>query len=139
MLIQDSEFPIVRMHYDRTGPKGDLTGLALFETLLGQTRPFVVIGLGGSEEAHEHTPEERKQVALWMKRNREPLHRLVMAMVYVEPQSAKRFVAKAQAIVFAKAWGFPMIVAASELEALGIAYRLLAGDSAAAIESQTDA
>lgn len=139
MLIQDAAFPIIRMHYDRTGPEGDETGLALFEKLLGQPLPFVLIGLGGSHEAHEHTPEERKHVALFMKRNREPLHRLVKAMVYVEPLAAKRFVARAQAIVFAKAWGFPMIVAASEVEALAIADRLLAGDDVATIAGQSDA
>ncbi|MEJ2457787.1 MAG: hypothetical protein P8Y58_06385 [Novosphingobium sp.] len=139
MLIQDADFPIIRMYYDRTGPEGDESGIALFDKLLAQPRPFVLIGFGGSDEAHEHTPEERKQVALFMKRNREPLHRLVKAMVYVEPVAAKRFVAKAQAFVFAKAWGFPMIVSKSEPEALAVADRLLAGEAAATIADQSDA
>lgn len=138
MLIQDSDFPIVRMYYDRPGPKDDESGIALFEKLLSQPRPFVLIGFGGSDEEHEHSHEERKQVALFMKRNHEPLHRLVKSMVYVEPVAAKRFVAKAQAFVFAKAWGFPMIVAKSEPEALAIADRLLAGEAAATIAGQSD-
>ncbi|EQA97655.1 hypothetical protein V475_01550 [Sphingobium baderi LL03] len=41
-------------------------------------------------------------IALWMNRLREPLHRLVRAMVYVERPLAKRFMAKAQATVFAR-------------------------------------
>lgn len=139
MLIQDSDFPIVRMHYDQAGAEGDLSGLARFDELLSQTSPFVLIGLGASDEAHKHTPEERKQMALWMKRNREPLRRLVKAMVYVEPHAAKRLVAKAQALVFAKGWGFPMIVAASEGQALTIAERLLAGVPVSTIESQAEA
>jgi hypothetical protein len=139
MLLEDAAFPIVRMHYDRTGPEDDESGFALFEALLAQPRPFVLVGLGGSDAGHEHSHEERKYLALWMKRHREPLHRLVKAMVYVEPQLAKRFVAQAQAIVFAKAWGFPMIVAAAELEALTIAERLLAGEAVATIAGQSDA
>jgi hypothetical protein len=105
MFIETDTFPIVRMHYDRTGASGDEAGWKSFETLFEQLRPFVLIGLNASKQPHDQTPEERKQVALWMKRHREPLRCLVKAMVYVEPLSAKRFVAKAQAIVFGKAWG----------------------------------
>ncbi|WP_404479030.1 hypothetical protein [Novosphingobium sp. BL-52-GroH] len=136
MLLEDAAFPIVRMHYNRTGAEGDESGFVLFETLLAQPRPFVLVGLGGSDAGHEHSHEDRKYLALWMKRHREPLHRLVRAMVYVESQLAKRFVAKAQATVFAKAWGFPMIVAASEERAVAIAERLLAGEAAAVIEAE---
>lgn len=136
MLLEDATFPIVRMHYNRTGPEGDDGGFALFEALLAQPRPFVLIGLGAPDAEHEHTHEERKQLTLWMKRNREPLHRLVKAMVYVEPQRAKRFVARASASVFAKFWGYPMVVAASEEQAVTIAERLLAGEAAVAIEAE---
>lgn len=134
MLLEDATFPIVRMHYNRTGPDGDDGGFALFEALLAQPQPFVLIGLGTPDAEHEHSHEERKQLTLWMKRNREPLHRLVKAMVYVEPQPAKRFVAKASASVFGKFWGYPMLVAASEKEALQVAERLLAGEPAASID-----
>lgn len=135
MLLEDATFPIVRMHYNQPALKGDEAGFALFDRLLGQSQPFVLIGLGGSDEAHKQTHEDRKHLTLWMKRNREPLHRLVKAMIYVEPQAAKRFVARASAAVFAKFWGYPMVVSASEEQALIIAERLLAGEAAAAIES----
>ena len=139
MLIQDTDFPIIRMHYNLTDPRGGDASFALFDQLLNQPRPFVLIGFGGSDEAHEHSPEERKRVALFMKEQREPLRRLVKAMVYVEPVAAKRFVAKAQTLIFAKAWGFPMLVAKSEPAALEIADRLLAGETAATIADQVDA
>lgn len=135
MLLEDATFPIVRMHYNRTGPDGDGGGFALFEALLAQPQPFVLIGLGAPDAEHEHSHEDRKQLTLWMKRNREPLHRLVKAMVYVEPQPAKRFMAKASASVLGKFWGYPMLVAASEEEALQVAERLLAGEAAAAIDT----
>ncbi len=136
MLLEDAAFPIIRMHYNRTGPEGDASGFTLFDALLVQPRPFVLIGLGGSDQAHEQTHEERKRLTLWMKRNREPLHRLVKAMVYIETQPARRFVAKTSAAVFGKFWGFPMLVAASEEEALRVAERLLAGEPASSIDPE---
>ncbi|WHO37768.1 hypothetical protein PMI04_014480 [Sphingobium sp. AP49] len=140
MLLEDTEFPIVRMHYNRVGTRDDPSGFATFDRLLNRNQPFVLMGLGGSDEAHEHSPSQRKEIALWMKRNREPLHRLVRAMVYVEPHAAKRFVARAQAIVFGKAWGFPMVVRSSEQEARNAAERLLMGEAAETIaEEQPDA
>ncbi|WP_404482603.1 hypothetical protein [Novosphingobium sp. BL-52-GroH] len=139
MLLEDAAFPIVRMHYNQSAPGGDDAGFALFEALLAREQPFVLLGLG-ADDGHTHSHEERKRLTLWMKRNREPLHKFIKAMVYIEPQPAKRFVAKASAAVFGKFWGYPMLVAASEKEALRIAERLLAGEPLSSIDpEQADA
>lgn len=139
MLLEKTEFPIVRMYYNRADPRGDEASFQEFDNLLSRQKPFVLIGIGAVDD-HEHSMEERKQVSLWMKRNREALHTYVGAMVYIEPNPARRFVARASATVFEKFWGYPMLVAASENEALAIAGRLLNGEEASTIEvGQSDA
>lgn len=132
MLLEDQHFPIVRLHYDRSGPGGLAEGLAAFEAQLARGEVFVLLGRGANEQTQDH--EERKQVALWMKRHREPLRKLVLALVYVEPQAANRFVARSDADAYAKFWGYPMLVAASDEDALALAARLLSGEPAEAID-----
>lgn len=139
MLVDDTQFPIVRMHYNRTDDRGDEVSFQIFEDLLGRNQIFVLVGLG-AEADQVQSNEERKRLTLWMKRNREALHTYVRAMVYVEPSPAKRFLAKTSAPIFQKFWGYPILVSASEAEAEAIAVRLLAGEQAAQIEAeQTDA
>jgi hypothetical protein len=139
MLVEDTQFPIVRMHYNRTDDRGDDVSFQLFEDLLERKKPFVLIGLG-AEADHVQSAEERKRLTLWMKRNRQALHTYVRAMVYVEPSPAKRFLAKTSAPVFQKFWGYPILVSASEADAEVIAARLLAGEQVAQIEvEQSDA
>lgn len=135
MLVDDTHFPIVRMHYNRTDDRGDDVSFQIFEDLLERKTPFVLIGLG-AEPDEVQSAEERKRVTLWMKRNRQALHTYVRAMVYIEPSPAKRFLAKTSAPVFQKFWGYPILVSASEAEAEGVAARLLAGELAAQIEAE---
>lgn len=135
MLVDDTKFPIVRMHYNRADDRGDEVSFQIFEDLLARKRPFVLIGLGAEPDQVQST-EERKRLTLWMKRNRQALHTHVRAMVYVEPSPAKRFLAKTSAPIFQKLWGYPILVSASEAEAEGIAARLLAGEQASQIEAE---
>lgn len=116
MLLNEAALLIGQMHYNRAASGGDKSGFAMFEALLGQ-KPFVLFGRGADGD-HEQTHEERKQFTLWIRRQRKPLHRLVKAMVYIEPQPAKRFVAKASAAAFAKFWDCPVLVAAFEEHAV---------------------
>jgi hypothetical protein len=139
MLLDDTKFPIVRLHYNQADEQGEGSGFQRFEALLERRQPFVLIGLGAQPDQVQSV-EERKQVTLWMKRNRPALHTYVRAMVYVEPSPAKRFLAKASAPVFQKFWGYPILVSASEADAEAVAERLLAGEVAADIDvEQTDA
>jgi hypothetical protein len=138
MLVQDDAFPIVWMHYDRSAPADAETAFETLERLLSREQPIVLLGRGAGDK-QDQSHEERKQVSLWMKRNRDALHRLVKAMVYVEPQTAKRFIAKAGALTFQKFWGYPMLVTSDEAKAYAMASRLLAGESAASVKASDNA
>ena len=127
MLIEAEAFPIVRIRYDRTESAGQNNSLELFEALLDREQPFVLIGNGA--QLHEESHEERKQIALWMKRNRARINRLVKAMVYVDPNTEQHLAARPAAFVFEKFWGFPLLVSKSDHEAMGIAESLLAASA----------
>ena len=67
MLVDDTQFPIVRMHYNRTDDRGDEVSFQIFEDLLGRNQIFVLVGLGAEADQVQST-EERKRLTLWMKR-----------------------------------------------------------------------
>lgn len=133
MLLDIATFPIVRMAFDQGAAGSADEGFAAFEALLDRGTPFVIIGQGasadGAEHEHEHDPAERRQLALWSKKHKPRLRKFVKAMIYVEPSAAKRLGLKAFQIVFEKFWGYPMLAAGSEAEALEMAQGLLASSS----------
>ena len=55
-----------------------------------------------------------------------PARKLVLAMIVVEPNAARRVGFKAFAVVFAKFWGYPLLLAGSREQALQMARELLA-------------
>ena len=63
-----------------------------------------------------------------MKKHKVELRRLVLAMVLVEPNSAKRLGLKAFSVVFAKFWGYPLLLAPSREQAIEMARELLSMD-----------
>lgn len=138
MYIDSTHFPVVRMHFDRPDPAGQ-DSFSLFEGLLDREQPFVLISRQNDEHDHEHEdPAGRKRVTLWMKAHRARLHRLVRGMVFIEPAAAKRLALKASSVMFSKFWGYPMLVVASEPEALATASKLLAGQDVSSDDGASD-
>ncbi|MDX3968425.1 MAG: hypothetical protein QHD01_17755 [Bradyrhizobium sp.] len=131
MLLNAATFPIVRLSYDQ-GPAGTADeAFAAFEALLDRAAPFVIIGQGANAETaeHEHDVGEQRKLALWSKKHKPRLREFVKALIYVEPSRAKRLGMRAFQIVSEKFWGYPMLVAASEAEALEMANGLLKSPS----------
>lgn len=131
MFMDVTSFPIVRLTYAQGPAQTSEEAFAAFEALLDRGTPFVIIGQGASVEIaeHEHEPGERRNLALWSKKHKARLRALVKAMIYVEPSTAKRLGMKAFQIVFEKFWGYPILVAASEAEAVQTAEALLSSSS----------
>lgn len=130
MYMDISDFPIVWLHYRPNQDKPGDNVLTTFEALLDRATPFVMIGLDAfsDENEHEHSPDERKNMALWVKKNRTRLRQAVLASILVEPSTAKRDAATTFVAMAGKFWGYPTLLAASTAMALGMAERLLAGD-----------
>ncbi|WP_025034752.1 hypothetical protein [Bradyrhizobium sp. DOA9] len=131
MLLNAATFPIVRLTYDQ-GPSGTADeAFAAFEALLDRAAPFVIIGQGANAEIaeHEHDAGEQRRLALWSKKHKPRLREFVKALIYIEPSRAKRIGMRAFQIMSEKFWGYPMLVAASEAEALEMARGLLNSSS----------
>lgn len=123
MLIDDTQFPLVWMRAKTSDIPA--SPFASLETLLAREKCFVL--LDNMAHEHEETPEERKQLALWMKRHKEALRTFIKAAIHIEPDADKRPAAQAFAPTYEKFWGYPLRVVASTDEALALARELLSG------------
>ncbi|MEN1831698.1 hypothetical protein AAIM60_02355 [Pseudomonas lijiangensis] len=125
MRIDATQFPFVWLQKNTLGDTQEKS-LAEFENLLARNEAFVLLSNEGlDKEQPEHTPDEKKQMALWMKRHKTLLKKYVKASIQIESSFAKRIAGKTFAIVYEKFWGYPMIMTATENEALTLAKKLL--------------
>lgn len=128
MSINSSHFPLVWMNLTQEPGHDHQQDFEEFEANLRRGEPFVLLTDTAPAEDHEHSPEEKKRTALWMKKHKVELRTLVMAMILIEPNAAKRLGFKAFAVVFAKFWGYPLLLASSREQATEMARELLSMD-----------
>lgn len=125
MPLDSTTFPLVWIRYEQ-GPGHDHD--ADFEALeanLKRGAPFVLLTDSAPTEHHEHRQDEKKRTSLWMKQHKAALRSLVLAMIVIEPSTAKRLALKPFGMAFAQFWGFPMKLVPSREEAMEIAAELL--------------
>lgn len=128
MLINSSDFPLVWMNLTQEPGHDHQKDFDEFEANLQRGKPFVLLTDTAPAEDHEHSPEEKKRNVLWMKKHKVELRRLVLAMILIEPNSAKRLGFKAFSVLYAKFWGYPLLLAASREQAMEMARELLPED-----------
>lgn len=128
MLMNSSDFPLVWMNFAQEPGNDHQNDFDEFEANLQRKEPFVLLTDTTNAEDHEHSPEEKKRTALWMKKHKVELRKWVLAMIMIEPNSVKRLGFKAYAVVFAKFWGYPLLLAGSHEQAMEMARELLAKD-----------
>lgn len=125
MPLDNTNFPLVWMSYDEEPDHDHDEDFAVLEASFRHGTPFVILTDNAPTEEHEHSHEERKRTALWMKKHKAELRTLVLAMIVIEPSAAKRMAFKTFGVAFAKFWGYPLKLATSREEALEIARQLL--------------
>ena len=125
MSMNSSNFPFVWMSLSPEPGHDPENDFVEFEANLKRGEQFVLLSDSAPAEGHEHTPEEKKRTSLWMKKHKGELRQLVLAMILVEPSPAKRLGFKAFAVVFAKFWGYPLLLASSREQAIEMATELL--------------
>lgn len=126
MPMNSSDFPLVWMNLAQEPGHDHQKDFDAFEANLRRDEPFVILSdTAPPAEEHQHSPEEKKRLALWMKKHKAQLRKQVLAMIQIEPNQAKRLGYKAFAVLFAKFWGYPLLLAASREEAVEMARALL--------------
>lgn len=130
MSMNSANFPYVWMSFSHEPGHDHEEDFSAFEATLQRGEPFVILTDSAPDEGHEHSPAEKKRTALWMKKHKTELRKLVQAMILIESNSAKRLGFKAFAVLFAKFWGYPLLLTASREEAMEMAKGLLSEQSA---------
>lgn len=125
MSMDSADFPLVWMSFLHEPGHDHEKDFEAFEANLKRGEPFVLLSDTAPAEEHEHSPEEKKRTALWMKQHKTDLRRLVLAMILVEPSPTKRMGYKAFSVLFAKFWGYPLFLTASREQAIEMAKALL--------------
>jgi len=127
MPLDISNFPLVWMNYDEAPDHDHDEDFAALEACFRRGAPFVILSDNAptEDEEHDHSHEERKRTALWMKKHKLELRTLVRAMIVIEPSAAKRLAFKTFGAVFSKFWGFPLKIAVNRKEAMNVAETLL--------------
>ncbi|CAI0775307.1 hypothetical protein [Serratia entomophila] len=123
MSLDSANFPLVWM---RRNGRDTQAELAAFSALLARAEPFVILSDRRVGDAGEEPDrDQRTQVALWKRDNREALKLWVKGMIMLEPDAAQCAAAEAFAEYAAKFWGYPVLVAADEARARLLAVTLL--------------
>ncbi|WP_076591717.1 hypothetical protein [Herminiimonas arsenitoxidans] len=126
MTLDTSNFPLVWMCRLAASTNQDAeNAFKQLDELLAKQQPFVLLSQDEVDENHEHSPQERKQITLWMKKNKSEIRTWIKGMVQIEPSTVKRLGMRAFAKTFAKFWGYPLFVVASKADALLAASLLL--------------
>lgn len=126
MRLDSSTFPVVKIVFDAPNEGGPDDAFVVFEGLLARQQVFVLLHEKAEDENnHEHSHEERKQASIWMKKNRPALRTYVRGMIQVEPSAAQRLALKPFAVMFGKAWGYPLLVVESKDRAWALARDVL--------------
>ena len=125
MPLDTTNFPHVWMSYEETPDHDHEEDFWALETSFERGTPFVILTDNAPTEDHEHSPEDKKRTALWLKRHKAELRTLVLAMIVIEPSASKRMAFKTFGVAFGKVWGFPLKLTTSREEAMALAGRLL--------------
>ena len=103
------------------------------EMLIDRNEPFVILypphhhgdmdDLEGEER--QQAQLELKQRTLWLKQNRGALGRVCMGLIAIEPDTVRRALEQAKAVMLEKVFGVPLKVSGSPKDAEALGNRLL--------------
>jgi hypothetical protein len=92
------------------------------DRLIAQGAPFVALHAGG---AKTESQDDRKERALWFKRNKAAMSQVCKAVIAVEGDASRRAAMQLQALPMRQAFGVPMEVVATRDEAEDLAWEIL--------------
>nr|WP_321360514.1 hypothetical protein [uncultured Hyphomonas sp.] len=125
MPLDTTNFPLVWMSYEEAPDHDHAEDFEALEAACKRGEPFVILTDNAPTEDHEHSHEEKKRTALWMKKHKADLRTRVLAMIVIEPSATKRLAFRSFGVAFGKVWGFPLKLTTSRDEAMEIAGKLL--------------
>jgi len=128
MPIDSTQFPLVFLRLDEGADGSSTTSRSTedqLDSVLGREQRFVLIAARAPGGDQDGSPEERKQRALFFKRNRERLRRLCAGAVVVEGDRPTPVAIRLAAQAMGKAFGFSFQFVATEFDAIDRARQLV--------------
>lgn len=95
MSKSSANFPFVWIDFGEGLGHDSQQDFEEFEANLKRGEPFAILRASASAEDHEHPQEEKQRTSLWIQKHKTEPHKLVVAMIQIEPNTAKRFGFKA--------------------------------------------
>ncbi|MCX5520090.1 hypothetical protein OSH10_16740 [Kaistia defluvii] len=107
MMLNCDEFPLVyiRDHDHDVRAPGEPSWPEEMEALLGRNRPFVILFDAPQKHEQEETQEERREKAIWFKRNRARLTALCAGAIVIESNGPTPMPIRLAARAVGKAFG----------------------------------
>lgn len=112
MLLDSTDFPLVRLHMASVAPEWESEFAALF----ARCQRFVLLSVAAPDAQRDASPGERKQHALWLKRNRPALAEWCAGAVIVQTSRSLAIASRVMAPAMAKAFGFPIRIVEREID-----------------------
>ncbi|MFL9875781.1 hypothetical protein [Paraburkholderia megapolitana] len=112
MFLDTTHFPLVRMCLAHAEPEWE----SQFDALFARAQRFVLLSVESPRDGDDAPQNERKQHALWLKRNRPALTQWCAGAVIVQTSRTLAIASKAMAPALAKAFGFPVRIVESEAD-----------------------
>lgn len=122
MLIDQSRFPLIFMRAD---VHSDIPATTQLNALLDRDERFVLISDHPPGDKHDEAPEERKERALFFKRNKERLRKLCAGSIVIEGEKPTPMPIRLAIQTFGKAFGIGFFFVRDEAEAIEKATYLL--------------
>lgn len=123
MLIDQARFPLIFMRDD---VHSDIPATTQLVTLLDRDERFVLISDHSPGDEDDATPGERKERALFFKRNKDRLRKLCAGSIVIEGDKPTPMPIRIAAQTFGKAFGIGFYFVRDEEEAIEKAKCLLA-------------
>ncbi len=126
--IDANQFPLVFLRPNEDGEERSTSKPspeAQFEAILDCGRHFVLITTGTPTDGPDETAEERKQKALFFKRNKDRMRRFCVGAIVVEGDRPTSVPMRLAAQAMGKAFGFNCHFVANEARAIDQAMRLV--------------
>lgn len=127
MLVDASRFPLVFL---RSRADSTVSIAQQFEVLLVREQAFVLITDHSHDDEENETPEERKAKALFLKQIKDRMRRFCLGMIVVEGSTPLRPAVRLMAAAAGKAFGFSILFAVDEEDAVAKGMLLLQKDAA---------
>ncbi|OON38999.1 hypothetical protein BTJ39_15230 [Izhakiella australiensis] len=125
MLIDKTYAPVllVRAHVESDTPLEEQ-----FQQLLGENQPFVLVTDHSEDDHRNETKEDRKKRVEFFKQIKQQMRQLCRGMIVLENDKPIPAAARAAALTASKAFGYPILFAASEEDAIKQGQQLMAKD-----------